>query len=47
MEAYAVIETGGKQELVKVGDKIEIVNIAVEAGQETVLSTVLAVCDGT
>ena len=47
MEAYAVLETGGKQELVKVGDKIEIEKIAVEAGQETVLSTVLALSDGT
>ena len=47
MEAYAVLETGGKQELVKVGDKIEIEKIAVEAGQEAVLSTVLALSDGT
>ena len=47
MEAYAVLETGGKQELVKVGQKIEIEKIAVEAGQEAVLDTVLAVSDGT
>ena len=47
MEAYAVLETGGKQLLVQVGDKIEIEKIAVEAGQEAVLNTVCAVSDGT
>ena len=47
MEAYAVLETGGKQVLVQVGDKIEIEKIAVEAGQEAVLNTVCAVSDGT
>ena len=47
MEAYAVLETGGKQVLVKAGDKIEIEKIAVEAGQEAELTTVLAVSDGT
>ena len=47
MEAYAVLETGGKQALVKVGDKIEIEKIAVEAGQDAELTTVLAVSDGT
>ena len=47
MEAYAVLETGGKQVLVKAGDKIEIEKIAVEAGQDAVLDTVLAVSDGT
>ena len=47
MDAYAVLETGGKQTLVKVGQKIEIEKIAVEAGQDAVLNTVLAVSDGT
>ena len=47
MEAYAVLETGGKQLLVKVGDKIEIEKLSVEAGQETTLATVCAVSDGT
>ncbi len=47
MEAYAVLETGGKQTLVKVGDKIEIEKIAVEVGQDAVLTTVCAVSDGT
>ena len=47
MEAYAVLETGGKQTLVRVGDKIEIEKLSVEAGKDTVLETVLAVSDGT
>ncbi len=47
MEAYAVIEAGGKQTLVKVGQRIEIEKIAVEAGQDTELTTVLAVSDET
>ena len=46
MEAYAVLETGGKQTLVHVGDKIEIEKLSVEAGQDAVLETVLAVSDG-
>ena len=47
MEAYAVLEAGGKQTLVKVGQKIEIEKIAVEVGQDAELTTVLAVSDGT
>ena len=47
MEAYAVIETGGKQVLVKAGDTIEIEKLSTEPGQEAVLDTVLAVSDGT
>ena len=47
MEAYAVIETGGKQLLVRVGDKVEIEKIEAEAGQDAVLETVCAVSDGT
>ena len=47
MQKYAVLETGGKQTLVRVGDKIEIEKIAVEAGQDAVLTTVCAVSDGT
>jgi large subunit ribosomal protein L21 len=46
MQQYAVLETGGKQVLVKVGDKIEIEKLSVEVGQETVLNTVCAVSDG-
>ena len=47
MEQYAVLETGGKQTLVRVGDKIEIEKLSVEVGQEAVLDTVCAVSDGT
>ena len=47
MEAYAVLETGGKQTLVRVGDKIEIEKLSVEAGQEVALNTVCALSDGT
>ena len=47
MDAYAILETGGKQTLVRVGDKIEIEKLSVEAGQEAVLDTVCAVSDGT
>ncbi len=47
MEAYAILETGGKQTLVKVGQKIEIEKLSVEPGQDVELTTVLAVSDGT
>ncbi len=46
MEKYAVLETGGKQTLVKVGQRIEIEKIEVEAGKDAELTTVLAVSDG-
>ena len=46
MEAYAVLETGGKQVLVRSGDKIEIEKLSVEVGQDTVLNTVCAISDG-
>ena len=47
MEAYAILESGGKQTLVRVGDKIEIEKLSVEVGQDAVLDTVCAVSDGT
>ncbi len=47
MEAYAVLETGGKQLLVKAGDTVEIEKIEAEEGKEVVLDTVCAVSDGT
>ena len=47
MEAYAVLETGGKQVLVKAGDTVEIEKIEAEEGKEVVLNTVCAVSDGT
>jgi len=46
MEAYAVIETGGKQYRVMSGQKIEIERLPVEAGQDVTLDKVLAVSDG-
>ncbi len=47
MEAYAVLETGGKQVLVRAGDTIEIEKLSTEPGQEVALDTVCAVSDGT
>ena len=47
MEAYAVLATGGKQVLVKVGDTVEIEKIETEEGKEVALDTVCAVSDGT
>ena len=47
MEAYAVLETGGKQMLVRAGDKIEIEKLSVEENEEVVLDTVCAISDGT
>lgn len=47
MDAYAVLETGGKQTLVKVGDTIEIEKLSVNEGDEIALDTVCAVSDGT
>ena len=46
MEAYAVIETGGKQYRVEAGQTIEIERLRDEAGQAVELSTVLALSDG-
>ncbi|NLB68259.1 MAG: 50S ribosomal protein L21 [Lentisphaerae bacterium] len=46
MEAYAVIETGGKQYRVEVGQTIEIERLAQEVGEDVELKTVLAVSDG-
>jgi large subunit ribosomal protein L21 len=47
MQAYAILETGGKQALVRVGDRIEIEKLSVEAGTDVELDTVCAVSDGT
>ena len=47
MEAYAVLETGGKQVLVTAGDTIEIEKLSVNEGEDIVLDTVCAVSDGT
>ncbi len=47
MDAYAVIETGGKQYRVTPGQEIEIERLSAEAGQDVTLDKVLALSDGT
>lgn len=47
MEAYAVIETGGKQYRVAPGNKIDIERLEKNEGDEVVFESVLAVSDGT
>ncbi len=46
MEAYAVVETGGKQYRVQAGESLEIERLAVEKGAQTDLTGVLARSDG-
>ncbi len=46
MDAYAVLETGGKQYRVTTGDTVEIELLDAEAGHDVELETVLAVSDG-
>jgi large subunit ribosomal protein L21 len=46
MEPYAVIETGGKQYKVKVGDTLSVELIAGESGGAVELTQVLARSDG-
>lgn len=43
---YAVLETGGKQYRVQVGDEITVEKLGVEADQEVVFDKVLAVGEG-
>ena len=47
MEAYAVVETGGKQYRVFPGMKLEVELLPVEAGQDVDAGAVLAVSNGT
>lgn len=47
MEAYAVLETGGKQVLVRTGDEIEIEKLSSQEGEEVTLTSVCALSDGT
>jgi len=47
MEAYAVVETGGKQYRVRAGDTLQVEKLDVEQGGNIELSPVLAVSDGT
>ena len=46
MDAYAVLETGGKQYRVAPGATLEIELLDVEAGQDVEIDKVLAVSDG-
>jgi len=46
MEAYAVVETGGKQYLVKQNSQLDVETLAGEPGQAVTLDRVLAVSDG-
>ena len=47
MEAYAVIETGGKQYRVAVGDTLKVERLPEEKGAVVKIDKVLAVSDGT
>lgn len=46
MDAYAVIETGGKQYRVKANDTLQVEKLDAEVGEKVELSPVLAVSDG-
>jgi len=47
MEAYAVVETGGKQYRVKAGDVVKVEKLEAEVGSKVELDRVLALSDGT
>ena len=46
MEAYAVIETGGKQYRVQANDTLRVERLDSDAGEKVQLAPVLAVSDG-
>jgi large subunit ribosomal protein L21 len=46
MEAYAVIETGGKQYRVQKGDTLDVELLGAEAGAKIDITRVLAISDG-
>ncbi len=46
MEAYAVIETGGKQYRVQAGDTLEVEKLDAEVGASLAMDKVLAVSNG-
>ena len=46
MEGYAVVETGGKQYMVKPGSVLDVELLDAEVGKKTKLSRVLAISDG-
>ena len=47
MEAYAVVETGGKQYVVRPRDVLEVESLPSEVGQKIELGPLLALSDGT
>ena len=46
MEAYAVVETGGKQYRVQAGDTLRVERLDIEEGKSLDVQPVLAVSDG-
>ena len=46
MEAYAVVETGGKQYLVKAGEQVSVELMATGDAKQVTLDRVLALSDG-
>ena len=46
MEAYAVVETGGKQYRVEVGQTFDVERLPAQTGNEVEIAEVLAVSDG-
>lgn len=46
MEAYAVVETGGKQYRVQAGDTLHVEKLDAEVGAKIALDQVLALSDG-
>jgi large subunit ribosomal protein L21 len=46
MEAYAVVQTGGKQYLVQVKDTLKVERLSANKGEQIDLKPVLAVSDG-
>ncbi len=46
MEAYAVVETGGKQYRVQTGDTLNVEKLDAEVGAKVALDQVLALSDG-
>ncbi len=47
MQAYAVIETGGKQYRVQAGDSLDVELLHAEEGATVTIDKILAVSDGT
>ena len=46
MDGYAVIETGGKQYMVRAGDVLDVEKLAGDEGAKITLSSVLALSNG-